>query len=127
MLPRFLLAECIARGDGAGPRIEVAAHSGKLIVLTLGINQVVEQERLMITVRGSSDGVVWGPKPLALFPPKSYCGIYSTLLNLAKYPDVKFIRVEWKMNRSGAGDHTPLFEFYVFAEASGSRVRATVA
>ena len=127
MLPRFLLPECIARGDGAGPRIEVAAHSGKLIVLTLGINQVVEQERLMITVRGSSDGVVWGPKPLALFPPKSYCGIYSTLLNLAKYPDVKFIRVEWKMNRSGAGDHTPLFEFYIFAEASGSRVRATVA
>ena len=127
MVPRFLLPECIARGDGAGPRIEVAAHSGKLIVLTLGINQVVEQERLMITVRGSSDGVVWGPKPLALFPPKSYCGIYSTLLNLAKYPDVKFIRVEWKMNRSGAGDHTPLFEFYVFAEASGSRVRATVA
>ena len=127
MLPRFLLPECMVHADGVGPKIDVAADSGKLIVLTLGINRVVEQERLMISIWGSSDGIDWGVTPVASFPPKSYCGIYSTLLNLAKYPKVRYIRVDWKMNRSGAGNHTPLFEFYVFAEASGSRVSAAVA
>ena len=127
MLPRFLLPECTAQANGVGPKIDLSADSGRLIVLTLGIDRVVEQERLMISIWGSPDGIDWGLQPVASFPPKSYCGIYSTLLNLAKYPRVRYIRVEWKMNRSGSGDHTPLFEFYVFAEASGSRVSAAVA
>ena len=127
MLPRFLLPGCTAQANGVGPKIDVAADSGRLIVLTLGIDRVVERERLMISIWGSSDGMDWGTQPVASFPPKSYCGIYSSLLNLAKYPKVRYIRVEWKMNRSGPGDQTPLFEFYVFAEASGSRVSAAVA
>jgi len=122
MLPKFLLPECISRADGVGPKIELGPDSGKLLVLTLGINRIVEQERLVISIWGSSNGIDWGTKPLATFPPKFYCGMYSILLNLAKCPDARYIRSEWKMNRWGKGDPTPLFGFYVFAEESGSRV-----
>ena len=128
MLPKFLLPECITRADGVGPKIELGAVSGKLLVLTLGINRIVEQERLVLSIWGSSNGVDWGTKPLASFPPKFYCGMYSILLNLAKFPDVRYVRSEWKMNRWGKSDQTPLFGFYVFAEESGARVSpATVA
>lgn len=126
MLPKFLLPECIARADGLGPRIELGADSGKLLVLTLGINRIVEQERLMVSLWGSSNATDWSTKPLASFPPKFYCGMYSILLNLAKYPDVKYIRAEWKMNRWGKGDQVPLFGFFVFAEESGARISVAV-
>ena len=127
MLPRFLLPECIAQADGLGPKIELGSDAGKLLVLTLGINRILEQERLNVSIWGSPDGVHWGATPLAVFPPKFYCGMYSILLNLAKHPDVKYIRAEWKMNRWGKNDRIPLFEFYIFAEKSGSRVSAAVA
>jgi hypothetical protein len=122
MLPKFLLPECISRADGVGPKIELGADSGKLLVLTLGINRIVEQERLVVAIWGSPNGVDWGLRPLATFPPKFYCGMYSILLNLSKYPEARYIRSEWKMSRWGKGDQTPLFGFYVFAEESGSRI-----
>ena len=127
MLPKFLLPECISRADGVGPKIELGPDTGKLLVLTLGINRVVEQERLVVSIWGSSNGVDWGTRPLATFPPKFYCGMYSILLNLAKSTDVRYIRPEWRMNRWGKGDPTPLFGFYVYAEESGSRVSTGVA
>ena len=127
MLPKFLLPECITRADGVGPKLELGAASGKLLVLTLGINRIVEQERLIVSIWGSPNGVDWGTKPLATFPPKFYCGMYSILLNLAKNPDARYIRSEWKMSRWGKGDQVPLFGFYVCAEESGSRLSTTVA
>jgi len=127
MLPKFLLPENITRADGVGPKIDLGADRGKLLVLTLGINRIVEQERLIVSIWGSSNGIDWGTKPLATFPPKFYCGMYSILLNLAKCPEAQYIRAEWKMNRWGKGDPTPLFGFYVFAEESGARVSVAVA
>ena len=127
MLPKFLLPESLTRADGVGPKIELGADCGKLLVLTLGINRIVEQERLVVATWGSSNGIDWGTKPLASFPPKFYCGMYSILLNLAKYPDVRYIRTEWKMSRWGKGDQIPLFGFYVFAEESGARVSVATA
>jgi hypothetical protein len=127
MLPQYLLQENIARADGVGPEIELAAYRGKLLVLTLGINRIIEQESLQTQIWGSADGLDWGVKPLASFPPKSYCGMYSILLNLASRPDIRCLRVTWKMNRWAKGDPLPLFGFYVLAEESGARVSAAVA
>lgn len=50
--------------------------------------------------------------------------MYSALLNLAKYPAVRYLRVEWKMRRWGNGNPVPNFGFSVFTERSGSRVSA---
>jgi hypothetical protein len=127
MLPNFLLPESIARADGVGPEIKLGSQGGKLLVLTLGIDRIIEQESLEVSVWGSPNGVNWGVRPLATFPPKFYCGIYSTLLNLASRPEVEVVRVQWKMSRWTRGDSMPMFGFYVYAEESGARVSAAVA
>ena len=127
MLPNFLLPESIARADGTGPEIDLGPNQGKLLVLTLGINRIIEQESLEVSVWGSADGENWGVRPLATFPPKFYCGLYSTLLNLSGRPDLRYTRVQWKMSRWTRRESMPMFGFYVYAEESGSRVSAAVA
>jgi len=127
MLRNFLLPESIARTDGAGPEIELGSKRGKLLVLTLGITRILEQESLEVTVLGSEDGENWDAKPLAKFPPKFYCGLYSILLNLGSRDDVKFLRVHWKMSRWSKRESLPMFGFYVYAEESGARVSVAVA
>jgi hypothetical protein len=124
MLPNFLLPESIARSDGKGPEIDLGPKRGKLLVLTLGITRILEQESLEVSVWGSADGDNWDSRPLATYPPKFYCGIYSILLNLASRPDVRFLRVEWKMSRWSRQEFTPMFGFYLYAEESGARMNA---
>jgi len=126
MLRNFLLPESIARADGTGPEIDLGSKRGKLLVLTLGITRILEQESLEVSVWGSPDGERWGPKPLAKFPPKFYCGLYSILLNLGSQ-DVRFVRVHWKMSRWSKRENMPMFGFYVYAEESGARVSVAVA
>src|SRR5271154_3074931 len=99
MLPKFLVPEDIARINGTGPVVDLDADRGKLLVLTLGIDRVLEQGALQVNIWGSLDKNDWGMTPLLAFPPKSYCGIYSLLLNLAKHPAIRYLRAEWKMNR----------------------------
>ena len=53
MLPNFLLPESIARSDGKGPEIDLGSKQGKLLVLTLGITRILEQESLEVSVWGS--------------------------------------------------------------------------
>ena len=122
-----LLPEQIAQSDGIGPKVDVGADQGHLLVITLSIDQVVEREGLVVSIRGSSDGREWDAKPIFSLPEKHYCGMYSALLNLAKCPDARYVRVEWKMRRWGKGDPVPRFGFSVFAERSGARVSEAVA
>ena len=93
MLRNFLLPESIARADGIGPEIDLGSKRGKLLVLTLGITRILEQESLEVSVWGSSDGETWTARPVAKFPPKFYCGLYSILLNLGSHPETRFVRV----------------------------------
>jgi len=127
MLPNFLLPESIARADGIGPEIDLGSQRGRLLVLTLGITRIIEQESLEVSVWGSLDGYEWGQRPIAVFPPKFYCGLYSTLLNLASRPDLSYVRVQWKMSRWTKVENMPMFGFYVYAEESGARMKAAVA
>jgi hypothetical protein len=122
-----LLPEQIAQSDGVGPSVAVGADQGQLLVMTLSIDQVVEREGLVVSIRGSSDGREWDAKPILTLPEKHYCGMYSALLNLAKSPEARYLRVEWRMRRWGKGDTVPRFGFSVFAERSGARVSAAVA
>jgi len=127
MLRNFLLPESIARADGIGPEIDLGPKRGKLLVLTLGITRILEQESLEVTVWGSPDGESWSARPLAKYPPKYYCGLYSILLNLGSHAEVRYVRVQWKMSRWSKRDTLPMFGFYVYAEESGSRISAAVA
>ena len=127
MLPHSLLLETIAQADGCGPVADVTQEAGKLLVLTLGITRIIEQESLDVAIWGSQSQTNWGADPLVSFPQKFYCGMYSILLNLSAHPEIKYLRVGWKMNRWTRGNPRPLFEFYVDAEPSGTRVRSASA
>ncbi len=113
MVAQFLLPETVARQDGKGPELFLG-DSASSVLLTLGINRILEQESLDVTVWGSADGETW--QQLAAFPQKFYCGTYSLFLDLEARGPVRFLRAHWRMARWGRGDMTPLFGFYLFAE-----------
>jgi hypothetical protein len=110
----FLLPETVARHDGTGSVLEVDSEfESRLVRLTLGITRIIAQENLDVSVCGSEDGEHW--QPLLTFPQKFYCGTYSTVLNLAKHPNVKYLRAEWRMGRLIQEERAPLFGFYLLA------------
>jgi len=116
MLPGFLLPETTIREAGASAELDLGRPQGTVILLTLGITRIIEQESLDVSIWGSVDGKEWGAKPLVSFPQKFYCGTYQILLDLTRHPDVRYVRVKWGAQRWGKGDNKPLFGFYVFAQ-----------
>lgn len=114
MLPNFLLPETDARQDGAGPQIQIKSPRSPLL-LTLGITRNIQQADLQVSVWGSEDGESW--RQVAAFPRKSYCGTYSTVLDLEMHPQISQLRAQWTMTRWGQHEVEPLFGFYVLTEA----------
>lgn len=112
MIDTSLLTQSVAvSAKGDGPCIDVSPASGRVLLATLQITRIIEQESLDVTIFGSSDGTTWGAKPLVTFPQKFYCGETPMLLDLTANPDVKFVRAHWEVARWGRGDETPMFEF----------------
>jgi len=122
MLPNFLVQETVIREAGTSPEMSVGSTPGGLLVLTLGITRIIEQQSLDISIWGSADNADWGTKPLLSFPQKFYCGTYQLLLDLAQHPDVKYLRAKWQVSRWGRGDPKPLFGFYLFAQDAGQAI-----
>ena len=91
-------------------------QQGGVLILTLGITRIIEQESIDISIWGSADGADWGTRPLLSYPQKFYCGTYQLVLDLTERPDVKFLRAKWNVNRWGKGDLKPLFTVYLFAQ-----------
>jgi hypothetical protein len=114
MIDTFLVAEkTVVSAKGDGPTVDVSAAAGRVFLLTLEITKIIEQESLEISINGSADGTVWGPKAVVTFPQKFYCGQTPLLLDLTAHADVKFVRAHWEVARWGRGTETPLFEFGV--------------
>ncbi len=103
---KCLLSDTVLRADGIGDAVDLSDYRGKLLVVTLGINAVVERTGLTVSVWGSPDQLDWGTKALVTFRQRQYCGVYSVLLNLAHCPDVRSLRVQWSMSRWGKGERT---------------------
>ena len=116
MLPEFLVPEITIRESGAGPVIALGTNHGGLLILTLGITRIIEQESLDLSIWGSTDGVEWGAKPLIVFPQKFYCGTYQLVLDLTDRPEKRYLRAKWQVNRWGRGDPTPRFDVYLFVK-----------
>jgi hypothetical protein len=124
MLPVFLVPETTVGEEGHGPEVDLGPSRGKLLLLTLGITRIIEQESLDVSVWGSADQTSWGTKPLVAFPQKFYCGTYQIQLDLSPDPEIKYVRVHWKTSRWGRGEPNPLFSFYLFAEETAEQVLA---
>jgi hypothetical protein len=116
MLPNFLIPETVIREASTGGELSVGSTPGGLLLLTLGITRIIEQQSLDISIWGSADKADWGAKPLLSFPQKFYCGTYQLFLDLSQHPDVKFLRAKWHVSRWGRGDPKPLFGVYLFVQ-----------
>lgn len=118
MVPNFLLEEIVVRQDGAGLPIDLGDSRPQSLNLTLGITRIIEQESLDLSIWASTDGENWGDKPVVAFPQKFYCGVYTLMVDLARHPNAKYLRAQWKVNRWGKGEQKPLFGIYLFAQPS---------
>lgn len=116
MLPNFLFPETEVDKDGEGPVVPVGDAAGRMIQLTLGVTDTVEQESLDVFVYGSPDGTEWPAKPLCTFPQKFYTGVSTVLLDLSQNPEVQYLRMKYKGTRWGHWTTGPRFRFYLFAE-----------
>jgi hypothetical protein len=127
MLPNFLITESVIREAGTGPEVSVDSLQGGLLLFTLGITRIIEQESLDVSIWGSADQTDWGAKPLISFPQKFYCGTYQLLLDLASRPEIKYLRAKWNVSRWGRGDPKPLFGVYLFAQDASKQAIAKTA
>ena len=127
MLPSFLMPESVIREDAEGPEISLGSAQGKVVLLTLGITRIIEQESIDVSVWGSPDRVNWSAKPLIAFPQKFYCGTYQLLLDLRDHPDIGYLRAKCKVQRWGRGDPKPLFGLFLFVQEAGQHSMAKTA
>jgi hypothetical protein len=123
---KYLLPDSVRRLDGVGPAVDLDECRGKLLVVTLGIDAVVERTGLTVSVWGSPDQSEWGTTHLVTLRQRQHCGVYSALLNLAQRPDIRCLRVQWSMSSWGKGERIAQFGFQVFLEESGARVSSSV-
>jgi hypothetical protein len=70
MLPGFLLPETTIREAGNGSELDLGDARGSVLLLTLGITRIIEQQSLDVGIWGSADGKDWGAKSLISFPQK---------------------------------------------------------
>jgi len=124
--PRYLLPNSVHEIDGIGPTVALGQERGKLLVVTLGIDEVVNRHLLLVSLWGSPDGAEFGDSPLTIFRPRQYTGMHSTLLNLAGRSDLNFLRVQWQIERHRKSNHEPMFHFRVFFQQSGARLGSAV-
>ena len=114
MVDTFLVPEkTTVSGKGDGPSVDISGAGNRVLLLTLAITRIIEQESLDVSIFGSADGAAWGQKPLSAFPQKFYRGEHPLLLDLTQQSDVKFLRAHWEVARWGRGVETPMFEFQV--------------
>jgi hypothetical protein len=111
MIDTVLVEKSVVSAKGDGPAVDISGAANRVFLLSLDITKIIEQESLDVSIYGSADGTVWGPKPIVGFPQKFYCEQSPLLLDLTPHPEVKFVRAHWEVARWGRGTETTMFEF----------------
>ena len=120
MFAQFLIPKTVIAVHGLGAGLALGTAQGGLLQLTLGIENVIEQQSVEVHLEGSVDGEIWLEKPLAAFPQKFYVGNSVILCDLAAHPEIAYVRASWRANRWGRGVLQPRFELYLFGESVAS-------
>ena len=127
MIDGYLVPEkTVVTAKGSGAPLDVSGLGNRVLLLTLLITNIVEQESLDVSVWGSADGNAWGEKALATFPQKFYRGEHPLLLDLTAQPQIKLLSARWEVNRWGRGSETPMFEFSLAAKEVSKEILAAV-
>ena len=112
MVEGFLVpANTVVTAKGDGPPVDISGAAHRVLLATLQITKIVEQESLDVSVWTSADGNAWDAKAFAVFPQKFYTGEHPLLLDLTARPAVRFLRAHWEVKRWGRGSEIPMFEF----------------
>lgn len=111
MIDAFLVPQnTVVTAKGDSEPLDLSAVSNPVLLATLTIAKIVEQESIELSFFTSADGSAWEAKPLTSLPQKFYPGEYPLLIDLAKAHGAKFLRAHWEVNRWGRGPVTPSFE-----------------
>ena len=95
--------DTVIEANGASPVFDLGPLAGRPILIVLRITEVIEQESLHLSVRGSADGTDWGEKPLFWYPQKFYREVTPAALDLRQRPTIRFLQARWEVNRWGRG------------------------
>ena len=78
MLDAFLVPEkTVVTAKGDSEALYVSGAANRVFLVTLSINEVVEQESIEIGLFTSADGTTWEAKPVATMTQKFYVGEYQ--------------------------------------------------
>src|SRR5437763_5288705 len=128
MVDSYLVPEkTVVTAKGSGTPLDLTGLGNRVLLLTLRITNIVEQESLDVSIWGSADGNAWGEKALAAFPQKFYRGEHPLLLDLTPRPEIKFLRAHWECYRWGRGTDVPTFGFSVQAQEVSKEVLSELA
>lgn len=106
-------AGTVTESSGQVTAVELGPLAGKVLLLILQIDAVVEQESLHVSIWGSADGKDWGTQAVFWYPQKFYAGAAPAALSLTQRPEIKFLQARWEANRWGRGIPRPYFKFSV--------------
>ena len=101
--------DTLVEENGAGAKVDIGASATRTFFCIMFIYDQIEQESLDISIWGSVDGENWGAHPILKLPQRFYRGETRAVLELAYWPDVKFIQARWVLNRWGRVAPLPMF------------------
>jgi hypothetical protein len=117
MTREFLLPETSVREAGAGPELRIAESEAGPLNVTVEITRATERESLEVSIWGSSDGVEWGPQPLAKLPRRFYCGTYRSAIDLSG-GSTRYLKAQWRVDRWAPAGEKPLFTMAMSVEGT---------
>jgi hypothetical protein len=92
-----------------GATHDINASLTRAFLCTLTIFDQIEQESLDVSVWGSADGENWGAMPLLKMPQSFYRGMVKQALDLARRPEIRFLRARCDVARWGRGAPEAMF------------------
>ncbi|HET9399446.1 MAG TPA: hypothetical protein VFO34_00715 [Candidatus Acidoferrales bacterium] len=95
--------------NGSGEKFDISGSATRTFLVTMHVQDQIEQESIDLSVWGSADGENWGAKPLLILPQQFYRGQTQLVLDISMRPEVKFIRAHWDLNRWGRVAPAPMF------------------
>jgi hypothetical protein len=92
-----------------GAAFDISASATRTFLCTLAILEQIEQESVDVSVWGSPDGEIWGTMPLLKMPQSFYRGVVKQALDLARRPEMRFLRARCEVARWGRGAPEAMF------------------
>jgi hypothetical protein len=106
----LIALDTVVEENGAGEAVDMSASATRTFFCTLYISDQIEQESIDVSIWGSPDGANWGAHPILKLPQQFYRGETRAVLELSYWPEVKFIRARWDVNRWGRVAPLPMFK-----------------